>query len=461
MERLSVNPYAVRRLHPSVDTLPFEIDPTISINISGVDIGALHSSGRLFFVDHSYQTAYPTGVGKYTAACSAYFFLHPESGDFLPLAIRTNSGADLIYTPLDSGYDWLLAKAMFNANDLFHGQIYHLANSHAINEIIHLAALRTLSSLHPVLGILDRCMYTCLLSALDTTNIYAVMHHAYAIRPIGEQFLFNPGGFFDQSFAITNRGVRMFSTEFYPHKAGPFQANYFYTDLVTRGLIECTYGPSLPSFPFFDDAKILYSSINDFMNSFVDVYYENGDSLTMDHELQSWIRESTQEALAIDFPPFPLTDKKTLVDILSQFAYLAGVSHHVLNSGEPFKTSGVLPLHPSALFAPLPKEKGIKDIMPYLTPADEALKHIALLARFNRPQLQKDKETLLYMFSSDDFLRRFPAPIKDAAATFSTEMKAFSDRVRKRQFDDSGLCQGMPFVWKGLDPSRIPYFLSV
>ena len=159
MERLSVNPYSVHRLHPIADALPFDLDPAVSISLSGMDTQALHKSGRLFFVDHSYQAAYPTTPGKYTAACSAYFFLHPKSGLFLPLAIKTNVDADLIYTPLDTEEDWLLAKAMFNTNDLFHGQIYHLANSHAINEIIYLAALRTLSSLHPVLGLLDRCTY--------------------------------------------------------------------------------------------------------------------------------------------------------------------------------------------------------------------------------------------------------------------------------------------------------------
>lgn len=97
--------------------------------------------------------------GKYSAACSAYFFLHPTSGDFLPLAVKTGVGSNLVYTPLDTEEDWFLAKAMFNMNDLFHGQIFHLANSHAVNEVVHLAALRTLSSVHPVLGLLDRCAF--------------------------------------------------------------------------------------------------------------------------------------------------------------------------------------------------------------------------------------------------------------------------------------------------------------
>ena len=48
---------------------------------------------------------------------------------------------------------------MFNVNDLFHGQILHLANSHAVAEIVHEAALRTLSASHPIRGYLDNSKY--------------------------------------------------------------------------------------------------------------------------------------------------------------------------------------------------------------------------------------------------------------------------------------------------------------
>lgn len=83
---------------------------------------------------------------RYGAASSAYFFIHPESGDFLPLAIRTNAGSDLVYSPLDE------------ANDFFHAQMFHLVVTHDVTESVHLAALRTLSEKHPVMIILERLM---------------------------------------------------------------------------------------------------------------------------------------------------------------------------------------------------------------------------------------------------------------------------------------------------------------
>ena len=64
MEKLSLNPYSIRRLHPKNDTLPFNLDATISEKLSGTNIELLHSSGRLFYIDHSYQAAHPTFEGK-------------------------------------------------------------------------------------------------------------------------------------------------------------------------------------------------------------------------------------------------------------------------------------------------------------------------------------------------------------------------------------------------------------
>ena len=155
MERLSNNPFPIRRLHPQRDTLPFNVDDEIVKRLSTKTLKSLHADGRLFVVDHSYQANYAKIEGRFSAACTAYFFIDPISSALLPLAIKTNVGKDLIYTPLDDDQDWLLAKIMFNENDLFHGQILHLANSHAVAEIVYEAALRTMSALHPVRAYLD------------------------------------------------------------------------------------------------------------------------------------------------------------------------------------------------------------------------------------------------------------------------------------------------------------------
>ena len=109
MERLSISPYAVRRLNPSSDSPAFQIDDKTATNVTGSTLQQLFQAGRLFYADYRNQAGLPS-TGRYAAACDAYFYIDSRSGDFLPLAIRTNIGSNLIYTPADTAADWLLAK---------------------------------------------------------------------------------------------------------------------------------------------------------------------------------------------------------------------------------------------------------------------------------------------------------------------------------------------------------------
>lgn len=288
------------------------------------------------------------------------------------------------------------------------------------------------------------------------------MYQAYAIRPVGEEVLFNPGGFFDQSFALSNDAVREFATEYYPISAGPFQANFFHTDFASRGLINCSYGPPLSSFPFYEDAGAIVSSLSRFTDDFLRAYYPSEDFLLPDHELQSWIIEANNEAGVLDFPASPIVSRDMLVSILSHVAYLNGVSHHSLNSGTPASTSGVLPFHPASFYAPLPTTKGsVTSLMPFLPNVTDSLGQISLLIRFNRPKLEESGGNLVHMFSSPAFLEGGGAAVARAASRFQSEMLDISDSIARKAFDVEGLAQGMPFIWQSLDPRKIPFFLSV
>jgi hypothetical protein len=158
MERLSLNPYAIRRLNPD-ESVPFEVPDTLAINISGLTASQLLAEGRLFYVDHRNQSKLER-KDQYSANCDALFYISPLNGDFLPLAIRTNFGSNLMYTPADTPEDWLLAKMMFNENDFFMAQWDHFARSHFVIEAVKLAALRTLSDNHPLSGLMKRCEFT-------------------------------------------------------------------------------------------------------------------------------------------------------------------------------------------------------------------------------------------------------------------------------------------------------------
>lgn len=309
MERLSFSPYQVKRLNPSSDTLQFNIDDGLATNITNMTLQQLFEGGRLFYADYRDQKNL-TPTDRYAAACDAFFYIDATSGEFLPLAIRTNVGSNLIYTPKDEPEDWLLAKMMYNVNDFWFAQWNHLASTHEVVQITYLAAIRTLSDEHPVLALLNRIMY-----------------EVYAIQPLAELLLFLPGAAVDQVFPYTGSAAQAYTTNLYQNAgSGRFQANYFQSDLESRGLVNSPFGPALKNFPFYEDASTIYNAISTFMESFVDSYYSEDSDVTADYEIQAWVKESQGPAKVIDFPF--ITTKSALIDALSQLVSTGRYSPH-------------------------------------------------------------------------------------------------------------------------------------
>lgn len=100
---------------------------------------------------------------KFGAGCQGYFYIHPKSGDFLPLAIRPlvkgRENSALVYTPKDEPTDWMLAKLLMNLNQGWHATWAHITQSHSAAEAPYLAAIRTLSDNHPVMVIINRSTF--------------------------------------------------------------------------------------------------------------------------------------------------------------------------------------------------------------------------------------------------------------------------------------------------------------
>ena len=288
------------------------------------------------------------------------------------------------------------------------------------------------------------------------------MYQAYAVRPIGDGFLFNDGGFFGSSFAPTNFGGRTLSSDLYVVSTGHFQSSAFDNDLVARGLVNCSYGPPLRTMRFYDTVRPMTLAIHRFAEAYVRTYYPSDTHIVRDYELQEWVFETIDGAQVLDFPLFPMATRDTLVSILSHIAFLTDIGHHALNGTTPGESSGILPLHPSAFNKPRLTRKGtIDSLMPYLHNETEVLNQASLLVHFNRPLVKEQKGNLVNMWSGADFLAHTCPAVISAAEDFQNTMLEISDGIRVRGFDDEGLAQGTPFIRRSLEPRRIPYYRSV
>ncbi|KAM7202640.1 Lipoxygenase [Naviculisporaceae sp. PSN 640] len=444
MQRLANSPYQIRRLKPdgNSDTLQFTIPDHVAKAITGTTLNTLFHEGRLFYADYRDQGKLSRISGRYSAACDAYFYIHPQSGDFLPLAIRTNVGANLIYTPLDSPGDWLLAKIMYSVNDFWFAQWNHLAGTHEVVQIVWMAALRSLSHDHPVHAILDRLTL-----------------EVFSIQILAKVVLFLPFGAVDQIFPFSGRAAETYSNKQYKDGAGSFRSNYFLANLRKRGLIDSPLGPELKSFPFYEDAGAIHAAIKGFITSFVKSYYHSDADILDDEELQYWVEEATGPAKVLDFPD-KIETVDSLIGVLTQIAHLVSSAHHTVNTNELLRISSTLPFCPPALYKPLPVSKS-NDTNPvdYLPPLDKAFEQIVVGSLFARPHFKGTNKTIIHMFDGD-FLKRTNPATRQANSLFMAKMKGFSAKVQARKFDAEGLSQGMPFIWRALDPDVAPYYVA-
>jgi len=287
------------------------------------------------------------------------------------------------------------------------------------------------------------------------------MVQAFAVRPSGEQLLMKPGAAVDQLFFINSTGTSQFIAEIWRNGGGNYQSNYLDTDFSSRGIRPepSSKLPQFKSFPFYDDASKIRNSQQAFFTTFIDTYYATADDVTKDSEVTAWFAEATGAAKVFDFPSTP--SKEALVEILTHFAFLCGVAHHALNTGNSVAALATLPFHPFALYAPLPTEKGVKDILPFLPPVENALSQIDLVARFNYPGLEARKLTLAFAYSDPALLLKLKSEIAAAAENFHAEMNAISADIRARKFDEKGLSLGMPFLFYDLDPRTNPFYLAI
>jgi len=146
---------------------------------------------------------------------------------------------------------------------------------------------------------------------------------------------------------------------------------------------------------------------------------------------------------------------------LTHFAHLISTSHHTINTNELGRISATLPFHPAAIYKQPPTSKSNDtDVASYLPPLDKCVSQFTTSGLFARPNLIGTDRALMHMFDNSTLLHRMNGQVNAAADEFRNSMKAFSDEVSARTFDADGLSQGMPFVWKDLDPNVAPWGIT-
>uniref|UniRef100_A0A2K6E7H4 arachidonate 12-lipoxygenase n=1 Tax=Macaca nemestrina TaxID=9545 RepID=A0A2K6E7H4_MACNE len=239
-------------------------------------------AGSLFEVDFSLLDGVKPNViifkPQYVAAPLVMLKLQPD-GRLLPMVIqlqppRYGCPPPLLFLPSDPPMAWLLAKTWVRSSDFqLHQLQSHLLRGHLIAEVIAVATMRSLPSLHPIYKLL-------------------IPHFRYtmAINTLARSRLVSEGGIFDLVVSTGSGGhvdilQRATACLTYRSLCPP-------DDLADRGLL------GVKSSLYGQDAIRLWGIISRrYVEGMVGLFYKSDQAVKDDLELQAWCREMTETGL--------------------------------------------------------------------------------------------------------------------------------------------------------------------
>ncbi|KAJ3327329.1 hypothetical protein HDU76_011981 [Blyttiomyces sp. JEL0837] len=413
-------------------SLPFSLtDSQVSgLMDSGVTLASALSSGKLFVVDHSMASQFSsnTNTGRYGCAPVALFYLNAP-GKIMPLAIKLDSGAGLVVTPLN-GYDWSLAKMIFNSVEFFHANLIDNAflTSIALTPITT-SKLRFLNAAHPVYAVLD---------AVLKVNVGSVLAGS-RLGLVDVTGLANQIGTYN-SQAIVG-GILQLAQRWTFFQSNPIQ------DAINRGVANIT------DHPFNKFAAAHYLSAQNMMYKLVKVYYPTDADVVADTELQAFAADVATNGGVKGFP-VSFSTIQSLSNALAHLQYLTTVMRHATTSSTTGWTA-TLPASPTAIFAPIPTTLGTvnaTNILNWLPNPTQAAIQAASIKSFLRP-LAGASDSLYWIYNNTRLNNPSTASI---LSSYRTDLDAISSAVQAFAASDA-VMKG----WSTLDPQKLPNFVFV
>lgn len=366
-----INPVSIERLRvfPPVSKLdPETYGPLESAlkeehilgHLNGMSVQQALDENKLFMLD--YHDAYLPFIdrinaldGRNSYATRTLFFLTPL-GTLKPIAIELSlpptgpsSRSKRVVTPaLDATSNWLwqIAKSHVVSNDAgIHQLVNHWLRTHACMEPFILAAHRQLSAMHPIYKLLDPHMrYTLEINALARQSLIS-------IGGVIES-CFTPGRYVMEISAAAYKNFWRFDLEGLP------------ADLIRRGV--AVPDPTQPhglkllieDYPYATDGLLIWSAIQNWVQTYVDHYYPDSSVVCNDRELQAWYAESVNVGHADlrheSWWP-TLATPEDLTSTLTTIIWLASAQHAALNFGQ-YPYGGYIPNRPTLMRRLVPDE---------------------------------------------------------------------------------------------------------
>ncbi|CAN0288357.1 unnamed protein product [Ascophyllum nodosum] len=368
-------------------------------------VDSLMKDGKLFVVDHELLTDMPAapiqGIPRYLAVGIALFEVVDD--DLLPIkpiGIQLSQGEDAtpIFMP-GEGYNWMIAKACFEAADfIVHEIVSHLGNTHIVLEGPVVAMNRQLPKEHPIFALLQPHLEGTALINWGAQNLL--------IGEGGAVDVLQANDIKDSWNLVLQETLKRISKDFSP--IADFEARQ-----VTK--------KDFPGRYLYRDFGTQYwEAIYTWVKEYLDIYYTSEKDVEGDYELKGFVDEMTGIAQMKWLDEFyTSSNKKSLITkVLASIIYTASVLHSAVNFPQRSIMS-FIPSCPSSMFVPIPTDKNertFENYLTYLPPMEIAKTHVTVLTLLGSVYYTKigDYETTQFDDDRvDEPLAKFQAAIED------------------------------------------------
>ncbi|XP_052204408.1 lipoxygenase 6, chloroplastic isoform X2 [Diospyros lotus] len=331
----------------------------IEQELHGMSLEEAIENKRLFILDYHdlllpFIEKMNSLPGRKAYASRTIFFYTP-TGFLRPIVIELSlppipsSSNKRIYT---HGHDatthwiWKLAKAHVCSNDAgIHQLVNHWLRTHACMEPYILATHRQLSSMHPVYKLL-----------------HPHMRYTLEINALARQSLINGGGIIEACFSPGKYSMEISSAAY--KSMWRFDMEALPADLLRRGMavedptMPCGVKLVIEDYPYASDGLLIWSAIEELVESYVAYYFSGPNSVTSDTELQAWWKEIKDKGhydkRGESWWP-KLNTAEDLSSILTTMIWIASGQHAAINFGQyPF--GGYVPNRPTLMRKLIPQE---------------------------------------------------------------------------------------------------------
>lgn len=437
-----VNPMQITRLEadrttPAWDPLLEGADAVLRARKPARRVKDMLAEKRLFYTTYDvlwHPRIQGQIIQRTHLAAPTCLFWSDDTGHLMPLAIQLKpldvEEKNPVFTPLDPGFDWLMARAHAQSADTHtHEGTYHLLETHLVSGAIALCLYRQVHPDHPLRQLLDP-------------------HYAenLAINKLALGGLLAKGGTIDTALSGRVAGTLDAARLFY--KGWDFWGRSLEAELKSRGVDD---RQTLPFYYYRDDALEVHGAIGKYVSGILDLWYRSDEDVQKDTELQAWAGEvASDDGAAI--PGFPATigTRAELKALCTELVFRAGPQHAAVNNGQ-FDAYAWVPNAPALLYAPLPDSPSPENghfskaafwkAMPDWGPATSQMNMVWVLSA-------PTSRTLLHAGESPAFHPCLAPEAEDVVGAFRRRLHTISQTIHRRN-------ERLDIPYRFMDPLNI------